>query len=42
MTLCDTVNAEIFARVYFRETSQNGRITLSFTDIDKSCLTREF
>ena len=48
-----TVNSEIFVRVYFRETShmrsfvkikasRNGEITLSFTDICKSCLSREF
>ena len=48
-----TVNSEIFARVYFRETSQmrsfvimkssiNGEITLSFTGKGKSCPSREF
>ena len=48
-----TVNSEIFARVYIRETShilsfmkikssQNGKITLLFTDIGKSYLSREF
>ena len=48
----DTVNSEIFARVYFRETShmrsfvkikssQNSEITLLFTDIEKSCPSRE-
>ena len=48
-----TVNAEIFARVLFRETShmrsfvkikssRNGEITLSSTDVYKSCLSREF
>ena len=47
-----TVNSEIFARVYFRETShmrsfvkiklsQYGEIFLSFTDIGKSCPGRE-
>ena len=36
-----TVNSEIFARVYFRETLENGKITLSFTDIGKSCISRE-
>ena len=49
----DTVNSEIFARFYFRETShrrsfvkinslRNGEINLSFTDIDKSCTSRKF
>ena len=46
----DTVNSEIFARVYIRETSQfreikssrNGKITLSFTDIGKSYLSLNF
>ena len=44
----DSVNSEIFARVYIRETShmrsfvkikssQNAEITLSFTDIGISC-----
>ena len=48
-----TVNSEIFARVLhsqnfaygkLRENKilQNGEITLSFTDIGKSCLSREF
>ena len=48
-----TVNPEIFARVYFRETShmrsfvkikpsRNGEITLTFIDMAKSCLSREF
>ena len=48
-----TVNLEIFARIYFRETShmrsfvkmkpsRNGKITQSFIDIGKFCLSREF
>ena len=48
-----TVNSEIIARVYFRETSHMqsfvkikssrvGEITLSFTDIGKSCPCRKF
>ena len=47
-----TVNSEIFARVYFRETShvrsfvkmkssRNREITLSITDIGKPCPSRE-
>ena len=46
-----TVNSEIFERIYFRETShmqsfvkkssRNGEITLSITDIGKSCPSRE-
>ena len=51
--LIRTVNSEIFAKVYFRETSlmrsfaelkssQNGEVTLSLTDIGKSCPSREF
>ena len=39
------VNSEIFARVYIRvkiKSSRNGEITLSFTDICKSCLIRDF
>ena len=47
-----TVNSEIFVRVYFRKTSnmrsfvkrkppRNDEITLSVTDIGKSCLSRE-
>ena len=46
-------NREIFARVYFRETShmrsfekintsRNDEIALSFTDLGKSCPSREF
>ena len=46
----NNVNSEIFARVLFsrkakfreNKSSQNGRITLSFTDIWKLCLSREF
>ena len=49
----DTVNSELFARFYFRETSQirsfvrikhsqNGEITLSVSDVGKSCSSREF
>ena len=48
MSLVDTVNWEIFARVYFCKTSRmrsflkikllrNGEITLWFTDAGKSC-----
>ena len=48
-----TVNSEFFARVYFRETShkrsfvktkfsRNGEITLSITDIGKTCPSGEF
>ena len=48
----DTVNSEILARVYFRETSpmrsfvkmkssEKGEITLSTTDIDESYPSRE-
>ena len=48
-----TVNLEIFARVLFYrnfayakfvkiKSSQNAKITLSFTDIGKSCPYREF
>ena len=47
-----TVNSEIFARVLFSRNnmrsfvkikpSQNGNITLSFTDVGKSCPCREF
>ena len=48
-----TVNSEIFARVLFRVTShmrsfvkikssRNAEITQSFTDIGKSCPSREF
>ena len=46
-----TVNSEIFARVYFRETShifvkikssRNADITLSFTNMRKSWPSREF
>ena len=48
-----TVNSEIFARLYFRETShmrsfvnlkpsQNGKITLSLTDMRILCTCREF
>ena len=51
--LIGTVNSEIFARVLLRETShmrsfvktkssKNGEITLSFTDIVKSCPSRDF
>ena len=44
-----TVNLEIFARVLFgrmrsfvkTKPSQNGKITLSFTDIGKSCPSHE-
>ena len=47
-----TLNSEIFARVYIRETShmrsfvkikssRNGEITLSFTDEGKLCQSRE-
>ena len=53
LLLTHTVNSEIFARVYFRETShmrsfvkikpsRNGEITLPLIDIGKSCLCREF
>ena len=52
-SMISTVNSEIFARVYFRETShmrsfvkigpsRNGEITMSFTDVGKSCPSREF
>ena len=48
-----TINSEIFARVYIRETlhiriireiksSRNGEITLSLTEIGKSCHSRKF
>ena len=42
-----TVNSEIFARTLFsgnmkKKKSRNGKITLSFIDIGKSCLSREF
>ena len=48
-----TVNTEIFGRFYFHETSHmrsfmkiepllNGKITMSFTDVGKSCPSREF
>ena len=45
-----TVNLEIFARTLFtapakfreNKPSRNGKITLSFIDIGKSCLSREF
>ena len=48
--ICNTVNLEIFVRVYFRETSHVGsfvkknprKITLSFNDILKSCPSRKF
>ena len=42
---CSTVNSEIFARVLFSmkiKSLLNGEITLSLTDIDKSCPSREF
>ena len=35
----NTVNSEIFATTVF---SRNGKITLSFIDIGKPCLSREF
>ena len=52
-SLLSTVNSEIFARVYCRETShmrsfvkikssRNGLITLSLTDEGKSCHSREY
>ena len=42
-----TVNSEIFANFIFakfreNKTSRKGKITLSFIDIGKSCLSREF
>ena len=49
LLVVNTVNLKFFARVYFRETllrenksSRNGEIFLSFTDIGKSCPSREF
>ena len=47
-----TVNSKIYARILFSrnfadaefckiKTSQNGKITLSFTDVGKSCPSRE-
>ena len=35
----NTVNSEIFTRTLFL---RNGKITLSFIDIGKSCLSRKF
>ena len=50
--ISNTVDSEILARVYFRETSRrsfvkikpsrNGKITLAFTDVGNSCPKREF
>ena len=51
--LANTVNSGIFARVIFslnfayakfreKKSSRNSQITLSFTDIGKSCLSHEF
>ena len=46
--LLHTVNSEIFVRVLFSQnfmkikSSQNSKITLSFTEICKLCLSREF
>ena len=53
MLIHSTINSEIFARVYFRESShmqsfvkikslRNAEITLSFTDICKLCPRCEF
>ena len=53
LIVSNTVNSEIFARVYFLETShmrsfvklntsRNGKITLLFTDISFLCPSREF
>ena len=46
--MLNTVNSEIFARVYFRESFlkikplPNGEITPSFTNLGKSCPSWEF
>ena len=46
--MCNKVNSDIFARVLFSRNfvkikpTQNGEITLSFTDIVKPCPSREF
>ena len=47
IVICNTVNLEIFARVYLRsfekfKSSRNYKITVSFFDIAKSCTSREF
>ena len=43
ITVTLTVNSEILARTLFKiKPTRNGKVTLSFIDIGKSCLSRKF